>query len=62
MVLSALAGSLPGGLLYALTGVVAASFQNGATIFLLVLPVAGVSWFVGRWMGPCLIRPESRRT
>ena len=41
--LAALAGSLPGALLYALTGAVAASFQNGALIFLLVLSVAGVS-------------------
>jgi uncharacterized membrane protein YdjX (TVP38/TMEM64 family) len=60
--LAALAGSLPGALLYALTGAVAASFQNGALIFLLVLSVAGVSWFVGRWMEPRLIRAERRRT
>ncbi len=58
----ALAGSLPGALLYALTGAVAASFQNGALVFLLVLFVAGVSWLAGRWLEPRLIRAEGRRT
>jgi uncharacterized membrane protein YdjX (TVP38/TMEM64 family) len=60
--LAALAGSLPGALLYALTGAVAASFQNGALVFVLVLFVAGVSWLVGRWLEPHLIRAEGRRT
>lgn len=44
------------------TGADAASFQNGALMFLLVLSVARVSWFVGRWMEPRLLRAESRRT
>ena len=62
MTLAALAGLLPGALLYAPTGAVAAGFQNGALIFLIVLSVGGVSWFVGRWMEPRLIRSESGRT
>jgi uncharacterized membrane protein YdjX (TVP38/TMEM64 family) len=60
--LAGLAGSLPGALIYALTGAVVASFENGALMFLLVLSVAGVSWFVERWMEPRLIRSESRCT
>ena len=59
---AALPGSLPGAVLYALIGAVAASFQNGALIFLLVLLVAGISWLIGRWLEPRLIRSESRRT
>ncbi len=50
--LAALAGSLPGALLYALTGALAASVQSGALVFGLVLFVAGLFWLVGRWMGP----------
>ncbi len=50
--LAALAGSLPGALLYALTGALAASFQSGAVVFGLVLLVAGLYWLIGRWVGP----------
>lgn len=60
--LAALAGSLPGALLYALTGAVAARFQNGVLVFGLVLLVASSFWLVGRWLEPRLIRPESERT
>ena len=59
--LAALAGSVPSALLYALTGAVAASFQNGALVFGLVLLVASSFWLVGRWLEPRLIRPESER-
>jgi uncharacterized membrane protein YdjX (TVP38/TMEM64 family) len=60
--LAAFAGSLPGALLYALTGAAAASFQNGAVVFLLALLVAGVFWLTGRWLEPRLTRPEGERT
>jgi uncharacterized membrane protein YdjX (TVP38/TMEM64 family) len=60
--LAALAGSLPGALLYALTGAGAARFQNGALVFGLVLLVASSFWLVGRWLEPRLVRPESDRT
>ena len=59
--LAALAGSLPGALLYALVGAISASFQNGALVFGLVLLVAGSFWLVGRRLEPRLIRPESER-
>jgi uncharacterized membrane protein YdjX (TVP38/TMEM64 family) len=59
--LAALAGSVPSALLYALTGAVAASFQNGALVFGPVLLVASAFWLVGRWLEPRLIRPESER-
>jgi len=59
--LAALAGSVPSALLYALTGAVAASFQNGALVFGPVLLVASSFWLVGRWLEPRLIRPESER-
>jgi uncharacterized membrane protein YdjX (TVP38/TMEM64 family) len=55
-------GSLPGALLYALTGAGAARFQNGALVFGLVLLVASSFWLVGRWLEPRLVRPESDRT
>jgi uncharacterized membrane protein YdjX (TVP38/TMEM64 family) len=58
---AALAGSLPGALLYALTGAVSANLHNGALIFLLMLFVAGFSWLVGRWLEPSLTRPEGER-
>lgn len=48
--LAALAGSLPAALLYALTGAVAASFQNGALMFGLVILVSGVFWWFSRWL------------
>lgn len=60
--LAALAGSLPGALLYALTGAGAARFQNGALVFGLVLLVASSLWLIGRWLEPRLVRPESERT
>ena len=59
--LAALAGSVPSALLYALTGAVDASFQNGALVFGPVLLVASAFWLVGRWLEPRLIRPESER-
>ena len=60
--LAALAGSLPGALLYALTGAVAASFQNGALVLLLVVLVAGGFWIARRWLKPRLTRPEGEHT
>ena len=45
---ASLAGSLPAALLYALTGAVAASFQNGALMFGFVLLVSGVFWLISR--------------
>jgi uncharacterized membrane protein YdjX (TVP38/TMEM64 family) len=54
--LAALAGSLPGALIYALTGAIAAGFQNGAVVFLLALLVAGVFWLTGRWLEHRLTR------
>jgi uncharacterized membrane protein YdjX (TVP38/TMEM64 family) len=60
--LAALAGSLPGALLYALAGAGAASFQNAALVFGLVLLVASTFWLVGRWLEPHFAQPESERT
>jgi uncharacterized membrane protein YdjX (TVP38/TMEM64 family) len=56
MALAALAGSLPGALLYAITGAVAARLQNGVLVFGLVLLVASSFWLVGCWLEPRLIR------
>ena len=36
--------------------------QEYVAAFVLALFVAGVSWLVGRWLEPRLIRAESRRT
>jgi uncharacterized membrane protein YdjX (TVP38/TMEM64 family) len=58
LTLAALAGSLPGALLYALTGAVAARFQNGALVLLLAVLVAGGFWLARRWLKPPLTRPE----
>jgi uncharacterized membrane protein YdjX (TVP38/TMEM64 family) len=44
--LAAVTGSLPPALLYALTGSVAASFQNGALMFALILLVSGSFWYI----------------
>ncbi len=44
------AGSLPAALLYALTGSVAASFQNGALMFCFVILVSGVFLLITRWI------------
>ena len=52
MLAAAFAGSLPAALLYALTGAVAASFQNGVFMFALVLIIAGVFWIAGRYLEP----------
>ena len=50
--LTALAGSLPGALLCALTRVAeAASFRDGALVFGLAFAVAAFSWLVGRRLG-----------
>lgn len=59
--LAALVGSLPGALLYALIGAVAARFHNGALVILLALLVAGVFWLAGRWLEPRHPRPEGER-
>lgn len=48
--LAALLGSLPGALLYAVTGAFAASFGSSALVFGLVLVVAGLLWLLGRWV------------
>jgi uncharacterized membrane protein YdjX (TVP38/TMEM64 family) len=45
---ASLAGSLPPALLYALTGSVAASFQNGTLIFGFILLVSGLFWWFSR--------------
>ncbi len=49
MILASLAGSLPISLLYALTGVTAASFDNTILTFGLTLLVAGLFWGLGRY-------------
>ena len=48
VIVAAVAGSLPAALLYALTGAVAASFQNGALMFCLILLVSGAFWLISR--------------
>ena len=50
VIVAAVAGSLPAALLYALTGAVAASFQNGALMFCLILLVSGAFWLISRWL------------
>jgi uncharacterized membrane protein YdjX (TVP38/TMEM64 family) len=55
--LAAVAGALPASLLYALTGAVAASFENGALMFGLVLLVAALFWFGGKRMERFVERP-----
>ena len=45
-VVAAITGSLPPALLYALTGSVAASFQNTALMFVLILLVSGSFWLI----------------
>jgi uncharacterized membrane protein YdjX (TVP38/TMEM64 family) len=59
MLAASVAGSLPASALYALTGALAASFQNGALMFGLVLIIAGVFWLVGRYLEPLLLKSES---
>ncbi len=53
--LAALAGSLPPAMLYALTGTVVTSFENGiATMVVASLVVAGLFWLAERWVKPRL--------
>ena len=47
--LAAILGALPAALLYALAGATAASFEQGALVFVLVLLIAGALGLVGRW-------------
>lgn len=54
--LAAIAGSLPGALLYALAGAMAADFQSGVMVFGLVLVVAAFFYAVSRWIGPRVAR------
>jgi uncharacterized membrane protein YdjX (TVP38/TMEM64 family) len=49
--LAAVAGSLPGALLYALAGAMAADFRSGVLVFGLVLLVAAFFYVVSRWIG-----------
>jgi uncharacterized membrane protein YdjX (TVP38/TMEM64 family) len=58
--LSALVGSLPPALLYALAGASVGRFQNTALVFLFVLLVAGFFWMVGRWVNPYLANRSAR--
>lgn len=58
--LSALAGSLPPALLYALTGASAGRFQNTALMFLFVLLITGLFWIVGRHVTPGQQRENAR--
>jgi uncharacterized membrane protein YdjX (TVP38/TMEM64 family) len=50
LVLASLVGSLPPALLYALTGALAASFQNTALMFAVVMLVTGCFWLTSRWV------------
>lgn len=56
--LASVAGALPAALLYALTGAVAASFENGALMFGLVILVAAAFWFAGKRMERFVERRE----
>jgi uncharacterized membrane protein YdjX (TVP38/TMEM64 family) len=56
MTLSALAGSLPPALLYAVTGAAVSNFQSATLVFFCVLFVAGLFWALGRWAEPALSR------
>ena len=51
LTLAALAGSLPGALLYALAGALSTSFSAGVVIFGLVLAIASGFWLVGARLG-----------
>jgi 3-dehydroquinate synthase len=51
VMLAAVAGSLPGALLYALAGAMAADFQSGVLVLGLVLLVAAFFYVVSRWIG-----------
>ena len=49
--LAALLGALPMALLYAAVGALAATVYHWTLAFVLVLPVAGAYWLLGRWLG-----------
>jgi uncharacterized membrane protein YdjX (TVP38/TMEM64 family) len=59
--LSALAGSVPPALLYAVTGASVANLQNTTLVFGLVLLIAGAFWVIGRLVEPHLTRRERVR-
>jgi uncharacterized membrane protein YdjX (TVP38/TMEM64 family) len=50
--LTALAGSLPAALLYAIVGASAASFENHALVFAVVLLMAAAFWLLSQRAGP----------
>ncbi len=50
MALASLAGSVPGALIYALTGATATSFDNSLLTFGLVLLIAGVFWLASKFL------------
>jgi len=50
LLLASLVGSLPPALLYALTGALAASFQNTALMFAIVMLVTGSFWLASHWI------------
>lgn len=52
LIFAAALGSLPEAILYALTGAVAATFNNAAFMFLFILVVAGAVWLVMTRMRP----------
>jgi uncharacterized membrane protein YdjX (TVP38/TMEM64 family) len=54
--LAAIAGSLPGALLYALAGAMAADFQSGVLVFGIVLLVAAFFYVVSHWIAPRVAR------
>lgn len=56
LTISAVAGSFPPALLYALTGASFARFQSTALMFGLVLLIAGLFWFLGRLLEPLIAR------
>jgi uncharacterized membrane protein YdjX (TVP38/TMEM64 family) len=60
LALTALLGSLPPAVLYALAGAAVANFQSTALMFGFVLLVAGFFWLVGRLIDPFLNRREDR--
>ena len=58
---TAITGSFPGVLLYALAEANGTRFQNGALVFGLVLLVATYFWLVVRWLEPSIVKPDSER-
>jgi uncharacterized membrane protein YdjX (TVP38/TMEM64 family) len=51
LTLAAVAGSLPGALLYAVAGAMAVDFQSGVLVLGLVLLVAAFFYAISRWIG-----------